>query len=227
MSTAIKADPATPAGSADSLSRRRPLADRGFAWLALAAGLLVLAILIGIAVSTAQQGANWFSTAGFKGIFSTVWDVSNNQFGMMAFVYGTVISSVIALVIAVPVSLGVALLLTEVVPRRWGQPIVVIIDLLAVVPSVVWGLWGILVLEPWLQPIYTSIASGVRGPADRTASARRRTSIVGMSIATGHASKHAPHSVDANGNDAFGSPAAIPVSCGERTAPMGPGYTDP
>jgi phosphate transport system permease protein len=163
VSTAIKADPAKPAGSAHPLSRRRPLGDRGFQLLALCAGLLVLAILIGIAVSTAQQGANWFSTAGFKGIFSTVWDVGNNQFGAMSFVFGTVLTSVIAIIIGVPVSLCVALLLTEVVPRRWAAPIVTIIDLLAVVPSVVWGLWGILVLEPWIQPIYASIASGVNG----------------------------------------------------------------
>ena len=64
---------------------------------------------------------------------------------------------------AVPVSLGIALLLTEVVPYRWSRPIVYVIDLLAVVPSVVWGLWGILVFAPWLQHIYTSIASGVNG----------------------------------------------------------------
>ena len=64
---------------------------------------------------------------------------------------------------AVPVSIGIALLLTEVVPYRWSRPIVYVIDLLAVVPSVVWGLWGILVFAPWLQHIYTDIASGVDG----------------------------------------------------------------
>ena len=69
----------------------------------------------------------------------------------------------IAIILAVPVSVGVALLLTEVVPYRWARPIVYVIDLLAVVPSVVWGLWGILVFAPWLQHIYTSIASGVKG----------------------------------------------------------------
>ena len=74
----------------------------------------------------------------------------------MAFLYGTVITSVIAIIIAVPVSVGIALLLTEVVPRRWSQPIVYVIDLLAVVPSVVWGLWGILVLAPWLETASTS-----------------------------------------------------------------------
>ena len=62
-----------------------------------------------------------------------------------------------------PVSVGVALLLTEVVPRRWARPIVYVIDLLAVVPSVVWGLWGILTFAPWVQGIYSSIGAGVNG----------------------------------------------------------------
>jgi phosphate transport system permease protein len=163
MSTATKVDPASPAGSTDALAHRRPLGDRGFQILALAAGLLVLIILVLIAVTTAQQSTTWFTTAGFKGILSTNWDPGTNSFGAMAFVYGTVISSVIAIIIAVPVSVGVALLLTEVVPRRWGRPIVYVIDLLAVVPSVVWGLWGIIVLAPWLQHIYLHIASGVNG----------------------------------------------------------------
>jgi len=76
---------------------------------------------------------------------------------------GTTSVSSRAMIIAVPVSVAIALLLTEVVPRRWAQPIVYVIDLLAVVPSVIWGLWGILVFGPWLQHIYTSIASAVNG----------------------------------------------------------------
>jgi phosphate transport system permease protein len=163
VSTMTQADPDTTAGSASPLSKRRPLGDRGFQILALASGLLVLVILVLIAVSTTQQSTTWFTQAGFKGIFSTNWDPASNHFGAMAFVYGTVITAVIAIVIAVPVSVGVALLLTEVVPRRWAQPIVYVIDLLAVVPSVVWGLWGILVFAPWVQHIYTSIASGLTG----------------------------------------------------------------
>jgi phosphate transport system permease protein len=157
-----QADPASPAGSARSLSERRPLGDRGFQVLALGSGLLVLVILVLIAVSTSQQAASWFSAEGAK-IFTNTWNPSNNQFGALAFIYGTAITAVIALVIAVPVSVGIALLLTEVVPRRWARPIVYVVDLLAVVPSVVWGLWGILVFAPWLQHIYTSIASGVAG----------------------------------------------------------------
>ncbi len=163
MSTVTRADPAGPAGSARALSERRPLGDRGFQVLALAAGLLVLVILVLIAVSTTQQASSWFSKEGVSGIFSTNWDPASMHFGALAFIYGTAITAAIAIVMAVPVSVGIALLLTEVVPRRWAQPIVYVIDLLAVVPSVVWGLWGILVFAPWIAGIYSSIASGVKG----------------------------------------------------------------
>jgi phosphate transport system permease protein len=164
MSTVVQADPAKSAGSAHPLAHRRPLGDRGFALLALISGLLVLVILILIAVSTAQQSTDWFSTAGFKGIFQVKWDPQSNNFGAMAFVYGTAISSAVAIVIAVPVSVSIALLLTEVVPARFSRPIVYVIDLLAVVPSVVWGLWGFIVLVPWLQNnIYSHVASTLNG----------------------------------------------------------------
>ena len=155
-------EPASPAGSVGALSARRPLGDRGFQLIALGAGLLVLVILVLIAVSTSQQASSWFSTEGLK-IFSKTWNPSTNQFGALPFIYGTAITAVIALVLAVPVSLGIALLLTEVVPYRWARPIVYVIDLLAVVPSVVWGLWGILVFATWVQHIYSSIGSGVSG----------------------------------------------------------------
>jgi phosphate transport system permease protein len=162
VSTVTKADPATPAGSARHLSQRRPLGDLSFQALALASGLLVLVILVLIAISTSQQASSWFSSEGIK-IFSNNWNPTKNQFGALAFIYGTAITAVIAIVMAVPVSVGIALLLTEVVPYRWSRPIVYVIDLLAVVPSVVWGLWGILVFAPWIQHIYSSVGSGVNG----------------------------------------------------------------
>ncbi len=155
-------EPTSPVGSAGALSARRPLGDRGFQLIALGAGLLVLVILVLIAVSTSQQASSWFSTEGLK-IFSKTWDPSTNQFGALPFIFGTAVTAVIALVLAVPVSLGIALLLTEVVPYRWSRPIVYVIDLLAVVPSVVWGLWGILIFATWIQHIYSSIGSGVSG----------------------------------------------------------------
>ena len=163
MSATVKAGPATPAGPASGLSPRRPLGDISFQVIALVSGLLVLVILVLIAVTMSQQSTSWFTTEGWSGIFSTDWDPAHGKFGAMSFVYGTVVTSLIGVIIAFPVSMGVALLLTEVVPRRWSQPIVYVIDLLAVVPSVVWGLWGFLVLVPWLQPIYGHVASAVNG----------------------------------------------------------------
>jgi phosphate transport system permease protein len=162
MSTAAQADPAAPAGPASPLAHRRPLGDRVFQILAAAAGVLVLVILALIAISTSQQASSWFSTQGWK-IFTVDWNPATNSFGALSFIYGTIITAAIAIILSVPISVAVALLLTEVVPRRWARPIVYVVDLLAVVPSVVWGLWGILVLAPWLFKIYTSIASGVKG----------------------------------------------------------------
>jgi len=157
-----EAGPAVPAGPAHPLHQRRPLGDRTFQIVALASGLLVLVILILIAVTTSQQASLWFSTEGWK-VFTNNWNPPANHFGALAFIYGTAVTSAIAIIMAVPVSLGIALLLTEVVPYRWARPIVYVIDLLAVVPSVVWGLWGILVFAPWIGKIYSSIASGVKG----------------------------------------------------------------
>jgi phosphate transport system permease protein len=162
VSSVAQADPAVPTGSAGALSKRRPLGDRGFQVLTLASGLLVLVILVLIAVTTSQQASSWFSAEGFK-IFTNNWNPGAGQFGALAFIYGTAITAIIAIIMSVPVSVGIALLLTEVVPYRWSRPIVYVVDLLAVVPSVVWGLWGILVFAPWLQKIYTDIAGGVNG----------------------------------------------------------------
>jgi len=163
VSTATQADQAAPGSvPAGGLTARPGLGDRGFRWLALAAGLLVLVILVLIAITTTQQASSWFSTEGL-GIFGTVWDPAAGKFGAMPFIYGTAVTGVIALVMAVPVSIGIALLLTEVVPFRIARPIVYVVDLLAVVPSVVWGLWGILVFAPWIQHIYARIGTAVTG----------------------------------------------------------------
>jgi phosphate transport system permease protein len=157
-----QAGPASPAGPAHPLSQRRPLGDRTFQVITLACGLLVLVILILIALSTTQQASSWFKTEGL-GIFANNWNPAANKFGALAFIYGTAVTAAIALIMSVPVSVGIALLLTQVVPYRWARPIVYVIDLLAVVPSVVWGLWGILVFAPWIAKIYTKIGSAVTG----------------------------------------------------------------
>jgi phosphate transport system permease protein len=162
VSAVTQADQAAAGRAPGGLAARQGLGDRSFQWLALGCGLLVLVILVLIAVTTTQQASSWFTTEGW-GIFGTVWDTAANKFGATPFIYGTAVTGVIALVMAVPVSIGIALLLTEVVPYRVARPIVYVVDLLAVVPSVVWGLWGILVFAPWIQHIYAHIASAVTG----------------------------------------------------------------
>ena len=109
-------------------------------------GLLVLVILVADRRLDDQPGAGRPSpTRASSSSRPTTWDPAHGKFGALAFIYGTLVTSAIALVIAVPVSLGIALFLTELAPRRLRAPVVYVIDLLAAIPSVVFGLWGVLV----------------------------------------------------------------------------------
>jgi phosphate transport system permease protein len=134
---------------------RGRITDRAFWLLCIAAGIAVLAILAAILVSTLQQSWPAMSKAGENGFFtSKVWDPNINMFGILPFVFGTLVTSLIAVLVAVPISIGIALFLTELAPRRIKGTIVTLIDLLAAVPSVVFGLWGIYVLAPAMTPVY-------------------------------------------------------------------------
>jgi phosphate transport system permease protein len=137
-------------------------ADRLFWMLCAGAALLVLAILALILVSTTKEAWPALREAGWSFVTGASW-VPNDpdgpgprqpQFGALAFIYGTAVVSLIALLVAVPVSVGIALFLTELAPRRLRGPVVTVIDLLAAVPSVVFGLWGILVVAPAIKPFY-------------------------------------------------------------------------
>ena len=108
-------------------------------------------ILAAIAVSTTQKAWPAFANDGLAFVFSDNWNPSQGHFGALALVYGTIVVSLIAVVLAVPVSIGIALFITELAPRRLRAPITTVIDLLAAVPSVVFGLWGFLVLRPHLR----------------------------------------------------------------------------
>jgi phosphate transport system permease protein len=104
-------------------------------------------------VSTTGTALPVFRSQGISFITSSNWQPSEGHFGTLAFIYGTIITSVIALVIAIPLSVGVALFLTEYAPKRLRGPIGYAVDLLAAVPSVIYGLWGVFVLLPlFLQP---------------------------------------------------------------------------
>jgi phosphate transport system permease protein len=142
-------------------ARRFPVADRAFRLIVLCCGLVVLMVLALIAISTTQQAWPAFREAGLGFFTKNDWNPSADHFGALAFIYGTVVSSVIALVLAVPVSIGIALFLTDLAPRKLRRPVSYIVDLLAVVPSVVYGLWGILVLAPFIQGPYGSISRSV------------------------------------------------------------------
>ncbi len=150
-------------GGASALHRSGPgrRGDRVFRAVALTAGLLVLAILALIAVSTTREAWPAFRQEGLGFVTSQDWVPADGQFGALAFIYGTVLSSVLALVLAVPVSLGIALFANEAAPRRLRRPVVYLVDLLAAIPSVVYGLWGIIVLAPAIQPVYRWIDDAV------------------------------------------------------------------
>jgi phosphate transport system permease protein len=122
-----------------------------------------LAILALIAVSTTQQAWPAFRHMGLSFITSKTWNPPAEQFGALAFIYGTLVSSAIALVLAVPVSIGIALFLTELAPRRLRKPVGYVVDLLAAVPSVVFGLWGILVLAPAILGPYQNTSDKLGG----------------------------------------------------------------
>jgi phosphate transport system permease protein len=131
-------------------SARAPWGDRLFAAAALSAALLTLALLAGIIVSLVIGAAPAIQEYGLSFLVRSEWDPVQNRFGGLVMIYGTLMSSAIALLIAVPVSFGIALFLTELSPRWLKRPLGVAIELLAAVPSIVYGMWGLLVFGPIL-----------------------------------------------------------------------------
>ena len=143
--------------------RGRALGDKGFRILAMLSGLAVVLILALIAFSTTKEAWPAFRAEGLGFVTSDRWEPSQGHFGALAFIFGTLASALVALVISVPVSIGIALFMTEFAPARLRKPAVYAIDLLAAIPSVVYGLWGIYVLAPTIAPFYGSISNAVRG----------------------------------------------------------------
>ena len=127
-----------------------PLADQVFGWLAKSAALLTMGLLAAILLSLAISAWPAIHKYGFSFLTSTVWDPVQEDFGGLVMIYGTVATSLIALLIAVPVSFGIALFLTELSPAWLKRPLGTAIELLAAVPSIVYGMWGLLVFGPVL-----------------------------------------------------------------------------
>ena len=133
-------------------TRRRsaPWADSVFSLLAHAAALLTLSLLIGIIVSLVIGAWPAIQKYGLSFLWRSEWDPVQDSYGGLVMIYGTLMTSLIALVIAVPVSFGIALFLTELSPGWLKRPLGVAIELLAAIPSIVYGMWGLLVFGPIL-----------------------------------------------------------------------------
>jgi len=129
----------------------RPLGDRAFKWLTLLMALSVFALIVLIGIELWRGSHLALQKFGARFLISSKWDPVNEQFGALPFIFGTLVSSATALFIAVPLSIATAVYLTELAPPWLRQPLIVFIELLAAVPSVILGLWGIFVMVPWLR----------------------------------------------------------------------------
>jgi len=138
------------AGGYASRRRMRPgdIVFQGVAFLAAAGVTVLLGLLAYKVVAQAWPAIRHF---GVSFVWTNAWNPNNDVFGAASFIFGTVVTSFIALLIATPISIAIALFLTEIAPRRIAAPIATVVELLAAIPSVVLGLWGILVFGPWMN----------------------------------------------------------------------------
>jgi phosphate transport system permease protein len=129
----------------------RSVGDRAFNLTTLGLALVILALLFGVTIDLFVNALPSIRAFGLHFLISTDWDPTNDQYGALPFIYGTVVSSLLALLIAVPLALGVALCLSEMAPAWLSHKLGFLVELLAAIPSVVYGLWGVFVLGPWLR----------------------------------------------------------------------------
>jgi phosphate transport system permease protein len=130
---------------------RLALFDGFFHWLTFLASIAVLLLLAGVILSLVEGSTPAIRAFGFTFLVSQAWNPVTENFGALPAVYGTVVTSFIALLVAVPVGLGVATFLTELCPYALRRPIGMAIELLAGIPSIIYGIWGLFVLAPFLQ----------------------------------------------------------------------------
>ncbi|HEY2385892.1 MAG TPA: phosphate ABC transporter permease subunit PstC [Candidatus Binatia bacterium] len=130
---------------------RRNVGDRIFRLVTAAFALGLLAIVASIVLVLGYESSDAVRTFGLGFLSGSAWDPVAREFGALPFIYGTLVSSLLALAQAVPLSIGTALFLSELAPARVRAPVSFLIELLATIPSVVYGLWGIFVLVPWMR----------------------------------------------------------------------------
>lgn len=130
---------------------RRGLGDRLYRALILASVWAVLILAVGLVAALSWESWPAIRAFGLRFLVTSHWDPVAGELGALPFIYGTLVSSLLALLIAVPLSLGAAIFLAELAPAWIRPPVAFLIEMLAAVPSVVYGLWGIFVLVPWLR----------------------------------------------------------------------------
>ena len=142
-----------PAVAAAPARRTSRFADQLFASLLVASAWFVLAIVAALVIVLAVAAWPAVKAAGFSALTSADWSPADDHFGVLSFVYGTAVTSAIALMLAGPIGVAVALFLAELAPRRVATPVAMLVELLAAVPSVVYGLWGLFVLAPVMRTV--------------------------------------------------------------------------
>jgi len=152
----------TPADLSD-LRPRPQILDRLFRGSTLLAGALILVILVLIAYTVTNKSVPVFRAEGLDFFTERRWAPTKEIYGALSFIYGTAVTALLAVVISVPVSLGIALFTTQVAPPRMKKWLVSLTDLVAVVPSVVFGLWGIIFLAPKLVGAYKHVSGWFHG----------------------------------------------------------------
>jgi len=133
------------------LAKTGAIGDKIFRTLVLIAAASILIIVAAIFVMMANSAMPTLERFGFGFFVGSEWKPAQESFGALPFIYGTVVSSLIAVLLAVPVSLGIAIFLVEQAPAKVARPIAFMVELLAAIPSVVYGLWGIFVLAPLIR----------------------------------------------------------------------------
>jgi phosphate transport system permease protein len=137
-------------GAAPALMRLRTW-DRAFRWLTFSSAAAVLALLGSVIVVLIYGATPALKTFGIEFLFDESWNPVTEKFGALAPIYGTVVVALIAMAVAVPIGLGIAVFLSELCPARLRSPIGIAIELLAGIPSIIYGIWGLFVFAPFLQ----------------------------------------------------------------------------
>ena len=145
--------------------RRFTLGDRRFRLMTQLAAFLVVAIFVGIIITLFIGAMPAIKAFGWGFFTSSTWNPVTEKFGAFPMIYGTLVTSALAMIVAVPVGIGIAIFLTELCPRQLKRPIGIAVELLAAVPSIIYGIWGFFIfapffqstIEPWLIGLFANV----------------------------------------------------------------------